>query len=681
MYRIVFLLLFAPIALAAQPSAFQRSVVLEASYDVDQSAIELQWLPDSTARSYRLYRKALADEDWGPLLATLSSSDSSYTDPGVASGTGYEYALFKEEFGPVRDTFCVAAGSQLRFEIKDMYNIGLCCSFGFGYYRIEGCGQVLFEGSDFGTSQIHQFELCQGLDSCEKLVIELQPDMFPNSTSWRLYDDQTNELLASSGAEGTFVQARPAYGYIYAGHELPAVHDRGSILLVVESSVDQELQPELEQLCQDLRMDGWTVAIQLAEADESVAVVRDRIKEVYDVQGDLEVVYLIGHVPVPYSGDIYPDTHTEHRGAWAADTYYGEMDGNWTDTIANRATAQFAYNHNVPGDGRFDQDSIPSAMELAVGRVDFFNMPAFAQSEVELLRAYLRKSHLYKVGQLPYVRKALIDDNFRQAFAAPAASGWRNFGPLVGKDNIYEQDYFTTLSEEPFLWAYGCGGGSHISAEGIGTTADFARDSLQGIFSMLFGSQFGDWDNENNFLRAPLASGHILTNCWAGNPPYAFHHMAMGFPIAYSLLRTQNSQGAVYQPGPQLVHTALMGDPSLRLYAYPNGHDLQAEQRQQEVQLNWRPSPDPEVLGYYIYRSTSPNEPFNLLTADWISDTSYTDSGLAGMGDATATYILKAVKLEQSPSGSYYHLSLGISDTVDYKIFVSLSESPDQNGC
>ncbi|MEM9919205.1 MAG: T9SS type A sorting domain-containing protein [Bacteroidota bacterium] len=650
-------------------TALQRSVVLQAHFQAADAAIQLDWLADPTAQQYTVYRKSLDDTEWGAPIALLPGSDTTYTDQAVMIGQGYEYALFKKEFGPVRDTFCLESGARLRFEINDMYNIGLCCSFGFGFYKLEACNEVIAEGSDFGTQQSITFEHCQSSANCEELIITIQPDIFPNSTSWQLYNDQTNELIGSSGNVGDFISQRPAYGYIYAGAELPAVHQRGSILLLVEDSMAQLLPQQIEQLVLDFRMDGWKVLQARASRQESVELVRTRIQAHYQAQDDLQAVYILGHVPVPYSGDIYPDTHTEHRGAWASDTYYGELTAPWTDTLANRATAQFAYNHNVPGDGRFDQDSIPSKMELAVGRVDFFDMPAFQFGEDFLLARYLQKSHEYKNGLLAYERKALIDDNFKQAFAAPAASGWRNFGPAVGIHQIQESDFITTLQDSTFLLAYGCGSGSHISSEGIGTTFDFANVDINGLFIMLFGSQFGDWDNTNNFLRAPLASGNTLTNCWAGNPPYTFHHMAMGFPIAYSMKATQNSEGSVYHPGPQLVHTALMGDPSLRLFAYPRPSNLSSSLGANEIQLRWNPSVDSSVLGYYVYRSQDLAEGFELVDTQWTVDTTFVDQSLVEEG--SYFYMVRAVKLEQSGSGSFYNLSLGTLDSIFYTPTVS----------
>ena len=128
-------------------------------------------------------------------------------------------------------------------------------------------------------------------------------------------------------------------------------------------------------------------------------------------------------------------------------------------------------------------------------------------------------------------------------------------------------------------------------------------NTLKNIFTMLLGSQFGDWDNSDNFLRAPLASpSWTLTNCWAGNPPYTFHKMAMGEPIGYSLLATQNATEDNYYPGPALVHTSLIGDPTLRLHPVKMPTDLILESTMESVELNWQAPLNEDIIGYYIYR-------------------------------------------------------------------------------
>ena len=48
---------------------------------------------------------------------------------------------------------------------------------------------------------------------------------------------------------------------------------------------------------------------------------------------------------------------------------------------------------------------------------------------------------------------------------------------------------------------------------------------------MFFGSYFGDWDSQNDFLRAALATtNYTLTSAWVGRPYWFFHHMALGKP-------------------------------------------------------------------------------------------------------------------------------------------------------
>ena len=380
--------------------------------------------------------------------------------------------------------------------------------------------------------------------------------------------------------------------------------------------------------------------------------------------------------PVPYSGDIYPDTHSEnHWGAWSADPYYAELNGHWTDEVVDLDTAFFDRNDNIPGDGKFDQDSIPSKVELQIGRVDLSRMPSFALDEIELTRRYLQKAHAYKTGQVQAERRALIDDNFGQAFAAPAASAWRNFAPMFGANQIEELDYFETLRQQSYLWSYGCGPGSHISAAGIGTTQNFAQDSLLSIFTMLFGSQFGDWDNPDNFLRAPLASGTTLSNCWAGSPPWTFHHMAIGYPIGYSTFRSMNSNKGVYLNGPQLVHMALMGDPSLRMFMIPPLADnsLQLQDGSQEVQLSWEASTASEVAGYLVYRSDTLYGDFIRISPDIVADTFFTDTNpLVGNN----VYQVKVVRLEESASGSFYNQSLGVIDSIEFSPIVDLEVLP-----
>nr|MDQ3073107.1 T9SS type A sorting domain-containing protein [Bacteroidota bacterium] len=200
-----------------------------------------------------------------------------------------------------------------------------------------------------------------------------------------------------------------------------------------------------------------------------------------------------------------------------------------------------------------------------------------------------------------------------------------------------------------------------------GLTTDFANDSVQAVFTMFFGSYFGDWDTEDNFLRAPLASkGLPLASAWSGRPHWDFYHMALGESIGYSTWITQNDYGNYFRtliPGnPAIVTAALMGDPTLRLHPIaPAGVVTVENFSEAEVHVNWTTSADTGIAGYYVYRASSMGLPFNRISDDIITGTHFSDpGGLLGHN----VYMVRAVKLEITPSGSYYNLSPGIFDTI-----------------
>src|SRR4029079_4804782 len=164
---------------------------------------------------------------------------------------------------------------------------------------------------------------------------------------------------------------------------------------------------------------------------------------------------------VAYSGNIMPDGHTNHMGAWPADVYYADLDGTWTDTTVASSEAELRRNRNVPGDGKFDQDEPPSSIELLTGRVDLSNLTCFqnktpSRSELDLARQYLDKDHRFRLGTFPVTRRAIIFDRIESKTAEPvAAMAWRNFAPLVGPDvqEIGDLGYFPKVSRSTYLWS------------------------------------------------------------------------------------------------------------------------------------------------------------------------------------------------------------------------------------
>ena len=454
-----------------------------------------------------------------------------------------------------------------------------------------------------------------------------------------------------------------AAGYLYAGIDLPVVDNRGRVVLVIDSTMTTPLASELDRLELDLIGDGWAVErvpvtrqatlAQPASAAE-VAAVKLAIDASYNANPtSVKAVLLFGRVPVPYAGDIFPDGHGDHQGAWPADVYYASVNQTWTDSFTNHISGM-PRNSNVPGDGRFDESSFtPSDVAVAVGRVDMSALGSFAGiSETELLRRYLNKDHDFRHKNRSFQRRCIIDDNFTGYSEGFAQSGWR-IASLVGTANVVNEDFFGSSTDG--LWSYGCGGGSFTSVSGVGSTSDFVANSPRSVFTMLFGSYNGDYDSSDNFMRACLASsGAGLTCVWAGRPNWFFHHMAMGEPIATSIKECQSKSG-LYNPsgfGPTSVHRGFLGDPTLRMHIIAPPTSLTVA----GGVLTWNSSTDagqPGFSGYHTYRAPSASGTFVRQTLTPVTGSTWTDPAPPG----TAVYQVRAVLREGTPGGTYFNTS------------------------
>ena len=472
-----------------------------------------------------------------------------------------------------------------------------------------------------------------------------------------------------------------AAGYIYAGIKNPAIHSRGGLIMMVDSTFTDSCSAELHRLMKDLSGDGWQIFRHDVARGLSDTSVKSLIQADYTANPGVNAVLLVGHVAVPYSGDLNPDAHPNHLGAWPADVYYGVLGNVWTDMSILDTVAGYTANWNILGDGKWDQTTIPGTVSLQIGRIDFNNMPAFGTSEVYMMKNYLGRDHIYKMDSIYVNRRALISDNFGPfSGEAFAANGYRNFAPLLSRDSINNGiPFISSLNDSSFLWAYGCGGGSFGSAGGIGSSSDFATNQTKGIFTMLFGSYFGDWNVQDNFLRAPLCSPTpALTCCWAGRPNWYFHHMSLGQNIGFSARVTQNNDCSLYGPcnyGSHWVHVALMGDLSLRMnYIKPITSITITKVLHHGATVAWTASPDANVIGYYVYRSSNGEFGKYNKISGLISTLSYHDTvGTSGL----VYYMVRPVKLQGTPSGGYYNLGIGVTDsaTVSFPSYVALEQA------
>ncbi len=461
--------------------------------------------------------------------------------------------------------------------------------------------------------------------------------------------------------------------YILSGIEIPVVHSRGNALVVVEKTLAKDIAAELDGYYRDLASDGWKVYnIEVMKTD-SIQKVKREIKKIDAQSGELKSLIILGHVPVPYSGNfgldnyytVPPDGHApDHNGAWPTDAYYSVDSDLWTDNLTNDASISRSENKNLPGDSKWDNIDLPGLVKYYTGRIDLSNMSKFTKTEAELTKQYIKKAHDFRFKNTVTLEKGVIDENFSASIGAFASTGWRNFSVMFGPKNIIESDYLSTCRNQNLLFGYGAGAGSYQSCSGIGTTDSFVK-TKPAVFNMLFGSYFGDWDNANNILRAPLASAENgLTNAWSGRPWWQNHPMALGEPIGYCAMITQNNK-TTYSSNifANTIPIGLMGDPTLRLHivAPPTNVIATSQDNNTKVNLTWTATNELGNLGYYIYRSANPlsnNFPINKTP---ITGNSFTDNSPY---QGTNYYLIKSVKLTTSASGSYFNLSQGAGANI-----------------
>ena len=517
----------------------------------------------------------------------------------------------------------------------------------------------------------------------------------PESLSWTLLATLPGTATSwtdTSVAVGTVYEYQVAktatgyngYGYVMAGIEVGLVDGRGKVILIVDATQAAPLATELSRLQADLIGDGWTVIRHDVARTETVPNVKALIKADYAADpANVKAVFLFGRVPVPYSGRLAPDAHPEHVGAWPADLYYGEMDGTWSDAsisyaqTLNTDPAEAQRLTNLIGDGKFDSSGIPSLVKLQVGRVDLSNMPGrvngvptFA-SETELLRQYLNKDHAFRHRITRAQPRAVVADYFGamngEAFSA---SGYRSFAPLVGAANVANLNtqygdaggvWIPTLAASDHLLAYGCGPGWFQGMGGIGSATDIVSSNVRSVFTLMCGSYLGDWDHEDNVMRAMLATHDTsLAAAWSGRPHWFLHPMGLGETIGYCTRLTQNNAWSTYRnqlnSSAGMIHVALMGDPTLRLLPVAPVANLNGTLASTGATLTWSSSAD-AVARYHVYRATSPAGPFTRITTTPVTGNQFVDT----TATTGLTYMVRAVKLEVTPSGSYYNASQGIA--------------------
>ncbi len=474
---------------------------------------------------------------------------------------------------------------------------------------------------------------------------------------------------------------------------------RGRVLLLVEQSVARGLAAELDQLESDLAGDGWTVVRHTVPRHDDNAWTRQainleyvenlqRIKRLIRAEyaaapTTTRAVLLIGHVTIPYSGAGSEDGHFDMAGAWPADAWYGDVDGEWSDRLVdNGARVTNPIRRNLPGDGKLDATTFQAhitspggsnGLELAVGRVDLARLPAFrGRSELELLRQYLRKNHRYRFKELAFPAAVRVGSYFYSPFSPVGRALNENALLLASRlDGLGMLSHGDAFSPGfPCRWAVQGGYGTYdtlhnnrqaAADQGVTpvTTADLAGGRIRpaAAFYLLKGSYFGDWNNyQDDLLRALLAlpdSG--LAAFWTYDTLWRFESLGVGGTLGEGLVRTARG-------GASTRTTFLLGDPTLRvLITAPPGRAT-ATRQGRAVNLRWEASPEADA-GYLVLRSTAGNAgPFDLLTPTPVAGPTFTDTPAPS---GRKVYQVRAAQRVVTGSGVFTNLSQAVFVTVN----------------
>ncbi len=483
--------------------------------------------------------------------------------------------------------------------------------------------------------------------------------------------------IASTGYVDSAVQLGVAYQYkivrvktgeafdfdlVYGAIKRPEQDQRGKVALLVDSTFSSSLEVELRRLTQDLVGDGWQVLRHDIPRAMSAPEVKQILKSDYQLYGtSLKTALLLGHIAVPYSGlfglGIYPppDGHSDHKGAWSTDQYYADLDGVWTDSPEVFTGGDVSFerlphieNRNFGSDGVFDQSQVPSKLELAIGRVDFFNLTGFLpKNEEYLLKEYLNKNHNYRQGGLGIPKRGLFFDRFNSQLDTAAQ---KMFANIFGHSQSFHGELPYYAEANSYLLSFFSGAGFY---QGIYdtplSTLSLPSKNYKSVFSQFHGSYFGDFDTRDNFLRAALASGtHTLATWWSSAA--IAEAMSVGESLGQSFVLGQNSRTS----NASLVLN-ILGDPTLRFQQVKPASDLNASIDAGSLKLSWTASPE-QILGYAVYKSATPMGPFERLNAAPLIGTSYTVGPAAA---SAATYMVRALNLESMGNASYYNLSQG----------------------
>jgi hypothetical protein len=478
---------------------------------------------------------------------------------------------------------------------------------------------------------------------------------------------------------------------------LNSKHNKGNLLILVDNLIYPKIIDKLLEYTQIMKLDGWNVIIKKAPRTEKFNAKNVRITKniilntINSEKITLDNILLFGRIAVPYSGNFAIDGHRDHFGAWHFDGFYGDTIDFYKDSIRYNLEATDSRQHNIINDGKFDNTRITNKISIGVGRVDFYNLPIFKESEIELYNRYIEKNIKFRKGEFfgnetnIFIENAIIDDGFGNNWKSKfAASGFNSFTPLVDwyllnkelkNDTVVKYMNENRMREgvrnNDYYFAYGCNSGSYNSSYDVAYSEEYASTPVRTIFQTVFGSYNGDFDSEDNLMRSTIASKPSnIISYWGSRPFWNLQSLSLGKTWGYATTVTQNNfdlYNHQVADGNNMVHISLIGDPSLELFTTLPPKNLKIEKQNNIDLLTWeKPILDinnkKNLIGFNIYKIKKSefldlNSKLELINDEIIKNQEYI---LPLDIDLTENLIIiKAVYFIITPSSAFYKFSIG----------------------
>lgn len=462
---------------------------------------------------------------------------------------------------------------------------------------------------------------------------------------------------------------------------------QGRMILLVTNDIVNDLNEKYIRLKKELTGEGWFVnEIMVPKASswysgDTVVGIKNQIVLAYNnapTNDKPKALFILGHVPMPRSGSsnvTAPDAHDENKGARGFDGYYADIDGIYTDIASyDPGGLQIPEAINYPGDFKWDQDFFSSEIEMAFGRVDFFDIDDYSLSEIEMIELYLDKLSDYKnsingyeMGEKTAFYNGYDNSNDGTFRTLPSISKSANiYENLNG--NIHPQWVQNNGPFKIYMQNQSIPEITEWNTYGMDATVFTSDQSYWGFNDC---PQFGYVYSR---IRALLASNtKCLVTLWTTSTVNTFYQACTGDPLGFAIKEKINHNtfnNNIETPQSQWdtedwwnrTHLTYNGDPTIRLYQVKPPSELTVTNVNGNPTISWNASVDSSVLGYNVYKSDSEFGIFSKINQSPVTTLDYIDPNY----QQGVWYMVRAIKIMESGCGQFIQASIGIFAQGDF---------------